>query len=227
MEIVCKNCNTSYYISEDKIPLETKTGKCKKCGASIKVLGKNELNDELILEEISTTEKEFEGTRVRQFLACKGSVIIKESRKIEVLQSKYGKNSFFIVYTLILGIEKGEDQQRIFGVKLENVTNGLQDIKTIFIDFDELSELIEAIDFIQSKADFLKPQKCDVTELTYATKDNAQFGFFQDTDQKQTAFITIQEQIAYIKLSDLLILKNHLLKAQEHLISRGASLDNY
>jgi predicted Zn finger-like uncharacterized protein len=62
MEIVCKNCNTSYYISEDKIPLETKTGKCKKCGTSITVLGKNELNGKLVLEEMTTTKTEFEGT---------------------------------------------------------------------------------------------------------------------------------------------------------------------
>jgi predicted Zn finger-like uncharacterized protein len=53
MEIVCKNCNARYYIGDDKIPLETKTAKCKKCGASITVLGKNELNGELDLEEMT------------------------------------------------------------------------------------------------------------------------------------------------------------------------------
>lgn len=65
MEIVCKNCNASYYISEDRIPLETKTGKCKKCDASITVLGKNELNNEADLKEskkMANTQQEFEGT---------------------------------------------------------------------------------------------------------------------------------------------------------------------
>jgi predicted Zn finger-like uncharacterized protein len=42
MEIVCQDCKTSHYLSDDKIPLETKVGKCKKCNAAITVLGKND-----------------------------------------------------------------------------------------------------------------------------------------------------------------------------------------
>ena len=41
MEIICKNCNTSHYLSDDKISLETKIGKCKQCSAPITVLGEN------------------------------------------------------------------------------------------------------------------------------------------------------------------------------------------
>ncbi len=275
MEIVCKNCDARYYISDDKIPLETKTAKCKKCGASITVLGKNKLNGELVLEEMTTAKTEFEGTHVRQFLAHKGSVIIKEFRQIGVLRSNYydysyddeaykkaqeaysdalmdddekaevkaqedlsvfdnlreGKNLTIIVSTLILVIVKGKDQKTTFGVKLEhrdvNIDNYSVIVKNVFIDFDELPELIEAFDFIQSKADILKPQKCDYTELIYSTKDDAQFGFYQETDQEQTAFTKFEDKTIFLKLSDFLMLKNHILKAQEHLISRGATIDNY
>jgi|GEM_PF-1832329 predicted Zn finger-like uncharacterized protein len=266
MEIVCKNCDARYYISDDKIPLETKTGKCKKCGASITVLGKNQLNGELVLEEMTTAKTEFEGTYVRQFLAHKGSVIIKEFREIARLKSNYydysrddkayqkaqdaytkaprddkkakedlrafsklreGKNPTIIISTLILGIIKGKDQQTTFGVKLAYIGTLELVGKNVFIDFDELPELMEAFDFIQSKADILKPQKCDYTELIYATRDDAQVGFFQETNQEQTAFTKFQDGTAYLKLSDLLMLKEHILKAQEHLISRGASIDNY
>ena len=280
MEIVCENCNTRHYLSDDKIPLETKTGKCKKCGAAITVLGKNEANNFNAKESLkmAITQPEFEGTNVRQFLAHKGSVIIKEFRKIATLTSNYYydnkayqkavkayneaekaykeipkckkqdyedsdkkqacedkkqayedlkafdnfmRNPTIIVSTLILGIIKGKDQQTIFGVKLEYIDTN------VFIDFDELPELMEAFDFIQLKADILKPQKCDYTELIYSTKDDAKFGFFQDDEQEQTAFTKWQGETAFLKLSDLLTLKNHLLKAQEHLISRGASIDNY
>jgi predicted Zn finger-like uncharacterized protein len=272
MEIVCKNCNTSHYLSDDKIPLETKTGKCKKCGAAITVLGKNEANNFNAKESLkmAITQPEFEGTHVRQFLAHKGSVVIKEFRSIAELKSNYydyscddeayqkvlkaymnfglnekdeakaeadlsafdnlreGKNSIIAVSTLILAIVKGKDQQTIFGVKLEHIgTDEYSDETTVFIDFDELPELMEAFDFIQLKADILKPQKCDYTELIYSTKDDAKFGFFQDDEQEQTAFTKWQGKTAFLKLSDLLTLKNHLLKAQEHLISRGASIDNY
>jgi predicted Zn finger-like uncharacterized protein len=276
MEIVCQNCNSSYYLSDDKIPLETKKGKCKKCGALFTVLGKNELNSELDLQEskkMTTTQTEFEGTHVRQFLAHKGSVIIKEIRKIAVLESNYydyscddetykkaqeayyaalmddnkkaeakaeanlsafdnlrqGKNLTILVSTLIVGIVKGKDQKTTFGVKLEHcdIDDDSVIFKNVFIDFDELPELMEAFDFIQSKAAILKPQKCDYTELIYSTKDDVQFGFYQEDNQEQTAFTELQGKTAFLKLSDLLMLKNHLLKAQEHLISRGASIDNY
>ena len=66
-----------------------------------------------------------------------------------------------------------------------------------------------------------------IRDRIYSTKDDAKFGFYQETNQEQTAFTKFQDKTAYLKLSDLLMLKNHLLKAQEHLISRGASIDNY
>jgi predicted Zn finger-like uncharacterized protein len=59
MEIICKNCNASHFLSDDKIPLETKTGKCKKCRAPITVLGKNVLGSiELSLTESTSSEPE-------------------------------------------------------------------------------------------------------------------------------------------------------------------------
>jgi hypothetical protein len=219
---------------------------------------------------MATTQTEFEGTHVRQFLAHKGSVIIKEFREIARLKSNYydyspsdkayeklwdeaykkaieevgedkalakieadlsgvreGENPTIIISTLILAIVKGKDQQTTFGVKLEYIGTLELVGRNVFIDFDELPELMDAIDFIQSKADILKPQKCDYTELIYATRDDAQFGFYQETNQEQTTFTKFQDGTACLKLSDLLMLKNHLLKAQEHLISRGASIDNY
>jgi hypothetical protein len=42
MEIVCTGCNVSYHLSEDRIPLETMTGTCKKCGTKIVIRGKND-----------------------------------------------------------------------------------------------------------------------------------------------------------------------------------------
>ncbi|MDP3838031.1 MAG: hypothetical protein Q8Q54_03820, partial [Methylococcales bacterium] len=59
MEIVCKNCNTSHYLSDDRIPLETKTGKCKQCSAPMTVLGKNALGSiELSLTQSIPPEQE-------------------------------------------------------------------------------------------------------------------------------------------------------------------------
>ena len=59
MEIICKSCNTSHYLSDDKIPLETKIGKCKQCSSPITVLGKNTLGSiELSTDQSTSTEQE-------------------------------------------------------------------------------------------------------------------------------------------------------------------------
>jgi predicted Zn finger-like uncharacterized protein len=44
MKIICKNCNATYNLSEDKIPLKTKIAKCKKCNADMKILGKEDMS---------------------------------------------------------------------------------------------------------------------------------------------------------------------------------------
>ena len=51
MEIVCTGCNVSYHLSEDRIPIETTTGTCKKCGAKIVVRGKNDASS--IIKEMT------------------------------------------------------------------------------------------------------------------------------------------------------------------------------
>ncbi|MEY3786228.1 MAG: hypothetical protein RLZ75_433 [Pseudomonadota bacterium] len=59
MEIVCKHCNTSHFLSDDRIPLETKTGKCKQCNAPMTVLGKNAFDSiELSLTQLPPPEPE-------------------------------------------------------------------------------------------------------------------------------------------------------------------------
>lgn len=44
MKVICKGCNTTYNISDDKIPLKTKIAKCKKCNTDIRILGKEDIS---------------------------------------------------------------------------------------------------------------------------------------------------------------------------------------
>ena len=61
MDIVCQNCNTKHHLSEDKIPLETKVGKCRKCKSPITVLGKNSPKNLVVIDvkpsKLVTTKK--------------------------------------------------------------------------------------------------------------------------------------------------------------------------
>lgn len=56
--------------------------------------------------------------------------------------------------------------------------------------FDEIAELIGAFDFIHSVANKMVGQQRDYTEVTYQTKDNLRFGFYQ-SDSEQQAFIDV------------------------------------
>jgi hypothetical protein len=176
--------------------------------------------------ESSITQTEFEGTNVRQFLAHRGSVVVKEFREIGKLKGKYG--DIITVTTLILAIVKGMNRKTSYGVKLERTsTESYSAESSVLLDFDELHELMEAFDFINSLAANLKPQKCDHTEVVYSTKDNAQFGFYQDNQQQQQAFIIVSShgETTFLDLAQLVKLKELLLSSQNHLINRGAEKD--
>ena len=79
MEIVCKSCNTRHYLSDDKIPLETKTGKCKQCSAPITVLGKN-ATVSIEPTPIQSTPPEPEATKNCDFCGEKILAIAKKCR---------------------------------------------------------------------------------------------------------------------------------------------------
>jgi len=178
------------------------------------------------MEAPNIVQPEFEGTNVRQFLAHRGSVVIKEFREIGKLKGKY--SDAITVSTLILAIVKGTNRSTSHGVKLERTsTDSYSSSTSVLLDFDELHELMEAFDFIDSLATNLRPQKCDNTEVVYSTKDNAQFGFYQDNQQNQQAFVGINPhgETTFLDLPQLIKLKGLLLSAKEHLITRGAEND--
>ena len=174
------------------------------------------------METPSITQPEFEGTNVRHFLAHRGSVIVKEFREVGKLKGQYSDS--IMVSTLILAIVKGTNRNTSYGVKLERTGTESYADTSVLLDFDELNELMGAFDFIDSLAANLRSQKCDYTEVAYSTKDNAQFGFYQDKKQQQQAFVKISPlgELTFLDLADLVKLKELLLSAQKHLITRGA-----
>jgi predicted Zn finger-like uncharacterized protein len=93
MEIVCKNCNTSHYLSDERIPLETKTGKCKQCSAPITVLGKNALGS-IELSLTQSTPPEPEATKNCDFCGEKILAIAKKCRHCgSMLDGSHAANS--------------------------------------------------------------------------------------------------------------------------------------
>jgi hypothetical protein len=164
-----------------------------------------------------------ESNNVRQFLAHRGSFVIKEIREIGKLKGLYSDS--IIVSTLILAIVKGNNRNTSHGVKLERIgTDSYSNNTSVLIDFDELHELMEAFDFINSLASNLKSQKCDYTEVIYSTKDEARIGFYQENSQNQQAFVGISPhgETTFLDLAQFMKLKGILVQAKEYLITRGA-----
>jgi hypothetical protein len=109
-------------------------------------------------------------------------------------------------------------------VKLERTDENGNTTSSVFLDFDELSELMEAFGFIRSIATELRVRQRDYTEVAYSTKDHARFGFYQ-SEHGQQAFIALNPHSTstFLAVEHLSVLKQLLRTAQEHLVSRGAN----
>ena len=163
------------------------------------------------------------GTSVRQFLARRGAVLVKETRDIGRSQGLYRDS--LMVSTAVLAFVKGQHKDMSFGIRIERQDVEERTDSSVYLDFDEIPELVDAFDFIKSSAVRMAEQQLDYTEVTYSTKDGAKIGFFQNAG-KQQYFIHLEPHRDMSFLSDLEFqrLKLLLLKAKEHLLSRGASV---
>ncbi len=177
------------------------------------------------METSSNAQPVIEGTNVRQFLAQKGSIVIKELREVGKLKAEYDHS--IIVSTMILGIVKGKTRKTSYGVRLSRTETESYSELSVLLDFDELPELMDSFDFIGSLSVSLKSKQCDYTEVVYSTKDDAQFGFYQTNQQDQQAFIKISPHgdTTFLDVGHFVKLKTLFLNAQEHLITRGASIE--
>lgn len=174
------------------------------------------------MKNLDTMNTEYEGTNVRQFLAQRGAIVIKETKNTGRLQGLY--NDSLVISTMVIALVKGEIKNMSYGVKLERADQDDDIRSSVFLDYDELDELIAGFDFIRTTANDLKLHRRDYTEVTYSTKDNAQFGFFQDIQQQQQAFIVLEPhgEMVFTTVDNLKKIKELLLNSKSHLESRGA-----
>ncbi len=173
------------------------------------------------MSDVNLVSNEPEGSNVRKFLAHRGAVVVKETRDIGKLRGNYSDS--IVVSTMIIGAVKGTTRNTTYGVKLERSESD-RGTSSVLLDFDELEEIKGAFDFIASTAFELSGKQRDYTELTYSTKDNARFGFYQDK-QSQRAFAQLESRgdMTFLAIEQLSKLKELLTSAEAHLASRGAS----
>lgn len=173
---------------------------------------------------IARSDDDAGSTNVSRFLANRGAIVIRESRSIGKLKGEHG--DLVEAEAIVLSVVKGTKKERIFGVRLERRDVHGDTDSAVYLDYDELEELVAAIDFISSTAGQLSGQVRDYTEVTYSTKDGAKFGFYHSSEG-QLAFVGLSEHRAsiFLQVKRLPSLRQLLTDAQAHLRTCGASED--
>lgn len=170
-------------------------------------------------------QSEPSGTKVGQFLATRGVILIKEIKEIGTLAGEYGIE--LQAKTIILRTARSSTRvdDKTFGIKLIILKRG-EETDTAVLDFDESQEFCNAIQFIHEASQKISNQKTDYIETSFSTKDKINVGFYQETNRNQLAFLTLGpvSEHCFLRTHLLPSLKQLIELAREHLIKKGAEL---
>ena len=170
-------------------------------------------------------KKEEKNTNVSRFLAKRGILLVKEFRDMFPVRGDYsGKIG---IATVILSTAKSAYADVQYGVKLEHLDEEGEIRGSGFLDYDEIDEVIGAFDFLDGVSQQMLNQQRDYTEVTYSTKDNLKFGFYQ-LDGQQHGFIDVggYGESLFLSVSNLRLLRESIHAAKQHLLSQGAETHN-
>jgi len=93
-----------------------------------------------------------------------------------------------------------------------------------YLDYDEITFLIEALNRIIDKAKVMSNQKCEYTEIYYVSRSGAVFGFCQE-GLKQKAFVQVNAlEMSWYSLTipQFAKFRDFVIKTQKNLDSLGA-----
>jgi hypothetical protein len=160
-----------------------------------------------------------QGSTMRQSLAERGVIMMKENRTVANVPTLYG--SPIEVDGQVLVIVKHTQRQLVVGVKLEHPETELHIASAAFIDSDEIEEFLGAIDFIATSAGQMAHDRRDYTEVTYSTKDDVTIGFYQD-GLKQQAFVKlgVGSPLLFITMDTVRVVRAAIESARAHADNR-------
>jgi len=122
------------------------------------------------------TQKE-PATKLEQFLAKKGKLIIKDSHEAGVLHGQYGTKITVDALTIY---EPGKEMDKIRGLRIEVHEGGrLERRDTSFLDMDEVESLSQAISYMITLLEKWKGINREYTEVIFSTKGDFNLGFYQ------------------------------------------------
>ncbi len=161
------------------------------------------------------------GTRAGHFLTRRGVLLLKEFRDIGVTVDNYGTK--LTIKTFIVSVAKSSTTQPdiSYSVSLDQVEDKRQ--SSALIDYEELEELDKALQYIQKIAIRFSGEQRDYTEVIYCTKDKVNYGFYQQKNSHQMAFINLDNRSSFfMPVKQFEFVRELLKQASDHLESRGA-----
>lgn len=116
-------------------------------------------------------------TKLEQFLAKKGKLIIKDSEEAGVLKGQYGTK---ITVDALAIYEPAKEAEKIRGLRIEVYGGGrLERSDASFLDMDEVESLSQAITYMISLLEKWQGKSREYTEVIFSTKGDFQLGFYQ------------------------------------------------
>jgi len=128
------------------------------------------------------TQKE-PATKLEQFLAKKGKLIIKDSHEAGVLKGQYGTK---ITVDALSIYEPGKEADKIRGLRIEVYEGGRLERSDIsFLDMDEVESLSQAITYMITLLEKWQGKNREYTEVIFSTKGDFELGFYQKGTEVQ------------------------------------------
>lgn len=138
-------------------------------------------------------------TKIESFIAKKGSLIVKDYYELNEVEN--------IKFAALVAYGPGETVKHK-GIRIGIPLDGFKkNSRTVFLDMDEVEELIKAIKYFESLvADWEKSQKKNYTEAIYTTRDYINFGVYKNG----TSFIKSLFGRTYINPEPKLVIEDAL-----------------
>ena len=161
-------------------------------------------------------------TRIGQFISQNGIILMTERRDFGSV--RLSPDGVVGVNSLIIGSAKEETTAVEHGVQIHCAEAPERFDTTRYIDFDEIEELLAALQYIDQLSMSVLCKDLDDTEVIYITRDRVAFGFGQFKTIGQAFFIRLDDFEDRIILLDtsFMNLTRKIRNAAEHLSSRGA-----